>query len=88
MLVSTILSSFPPRKTKFIECTRQQPLFQKWFLWDSEESFTGFGFACFKTVDNTMFDERYSKELYGLHGAGEVLVAKVSRTPHRLLDQR
>lgn len=28
-----------------------------------------------------MFDSGYSKELYGLHGKGEILVAKVGLSP-------
>ena len=35
-----------------------------------------FGIGCFKVTDNTMFDPEYSKVLYGLHGSGEILLAK------------
>ena len=53
----------------------QKSLWEKFFLFSIEEPIS-FGLGCFKTTDNSMFDKTYSKALYGLHGSGEILVAR------------
>jgi hypothetical protein len=35
-----------------------------------------FGLGCFRSEDNSMFSPNFSTKVYGLHGKGEILVAK------------